>query len=147
MVTTESAECLFLNPLVAAGTPGLSRLRKDAVGGDDLAPVVGPRSRGRPRKQGPRRQLAQVLQLEPITELTGVISGKAARVQVVGCDVCRRNVTPKVRVVVIATNGDPILLVSTDGTLLPEVMIQLSAARFPLALSLRDLKQYSRLGD
>jgi hypothetical protein len=38
-------------------------------------------------------------------------------------------------------------LVSTDLTLPPEAIIQLYAARFPLELSLRDLKQYCGLGD
>ncbi|MGH8069655.1 MAG: hypothetical protein ACRERE_31320 [Candidatus Entotheonellia bacterium] len=58
-----------------------------------------------------------------------------------------QDVTCKVRVVVIATPHEPILLVSTDLTLPAAVIIQLYAARFPLELSLRALKQYGGLGD
>jgi AAA domain len=62
-------------------------------------------------------------------------------------DVWLREVTHKGRVVVLATTGEPLLVVSMDVTLPPEVMIPLSAARFPLELRLRDLKQYGGLGD
>ena len=67
--------------------------------------------------------------------------------QVVWRDVWLRDVTHKVRVVVVATKREPILLVSTDLTLPPAAIIQLYAARFPMELSLRDLKQYLGLGD
>jgi hypothetical protein len=137
----------FLNPLLAQGITVISRLRKDAVGRDDLAPVVGKRPRGRPRKKGRAWKLATVLHTEPITELTVVIYGKAERLRVVWREVWLREVTHQVRVVVIATKGDPILLVSTDVTLPPEAIIQLYAARFPIELALRDLKQYGGLGD
>jgi len=137
----------FLNPVVAEGSTVISRLRKDAVGRDDPAPVVGKRPRGRPRKQGRAWKLASLLRTEPITELPVVIYGKAKRLRVVWRDVWLRDVTHKVRVVVIATKGDPILLVSTDVTLPPAAIIELYAARFPLELTLRDLKQYGGLGD
>jgi hypothetical protein len=66
---------------------------------------------------------------------------------VVWRDVWLRDVTCQVRVVVIATEHVPILLVSTDLTLPPAVIIQLYAARFPMELTLRDLKQYCGLGN
>jgi hypothetical protein len=137
----------FLNPLAAEGLGVISRLRKDAVGWDDPAPVVGKRPRGRPRKKGRGWKLATLLQVAPITELTVLIYGKAERVQVVWRDMWLRDVTPKVRVVVVATTRAPILLVSTDLTLPPAAIIELYAARFPMELSLRDLKQYLGLGD
>jgi hypothetical protein len=137
----------FLNPLVAEGITVISRLRKDAVGWDDPAPVEGKRPRGRPRKKGRVWQLATLVRTEPLTERTVTIYGKQKRVQVVGREVWLRDVTCKVRVVVIATTGEPILLVSTDLTLPPAAIIELYAARFPLELTLRDLKQYLGLGD
>lgn len=137
----------FLNPLLAEGITVISRLRKDAVGWDDPAPVVGKRPRGRPRKKGQAWKLAQLLRLEPGTALTVGIYGQEEHLRVVWRDVWLRDVTCKVRVVVIATQGEPILLVSTDPTLPPAAIIQLYAARFPLELALRDLKQYGGLGD
>jgi hypothetical protein len=141
------SQASFLNPLVAEGSMVISRLRKDAVGWDDPVPVVGKRPRGRPRKQGRVRKLATVLKVEPITALTICIYGKEEHLRVVWRDVWWRDVTHKVRVVVVATTHEPILLVSTDLTLPPEAIIQLYAARFPLELTLRDLKQYCGLGD
>jgi hypothetical protein len=137
----------FLNPLVAAGITVISRLRKDAVGWDDPGSIVGKRLRGRPRKKGRVWKLARLLGAEPVTELALVIYGKEEHVRVVWRDVWLRDITPKVRVVAIATKGEPILLVSTDMTLSPAVIIQLYAARFPLELTLRDLKQYMGVGD
>src|SRR6266850_1429835 len=137
----------FLNPLVAEGITVISRSRKDAVGWDDPAPVEGKRPRGRPRKKGRVWKLATLVRTEPLTELTVTIYGKQKRVQVVWREVWLRDVTCKVRVVVIATTGEPILLVSTDLTLPPAAIIELYAARFPLELTLRDLKQYLGLGD
>jgi hypothetical protein len=68
-------------------------------------------------------------------------------VRVVWRDVWWREVTGKVRIVALATQGEPLLLVSTDLTRPPAVMIQLDAARLPLALPLRDLQQDGGLGD
>jgi hypothetical protein len=137
----------FFNPLVTAGVTVISRLRKDAVGWDEPAPAIGKRPRGRPRKKGRAWKLAQLLHTEPWTELVVRIYGKVQTVHVVWRDVWLRDVTCKVRVVVVATQGEPILLVSTDSCLPPAVIIQLYAARFPLELAVRDLKQYLGLGD
>jgi hypothetical protein len=137
----------FLKPLVAEGSMVISRLRKAAVGGDDPVPVVGNRPRGRPRQQGRGWQLAPVLPGEPITALTVRLYGQAAHLQVVWRDGWLRAVTHKVRVVVVATKHEPILLVSTDRTLPPAAIIQLYAARVPLELTLRDLQQYGGRGD
>jgi len=136
----------FLKPLVAEGSMVSSRLRKDAVGWDDPVPVVGKRPRGRPRKLGRVWKLATVLQVEPITALTVCIYGQAEHLQVVWRDVWWRDVTHKVRVVVVATKHEPILLVSTDLTRPPAAIVQRYAARFPRELTRRDLKQYYGLG-
>jgi hypothetical protein len=141
------SKAAFLNPLVAQGITVISRLRKDAVGWDDPDPVVGKRPRGRSRKKGQTWKLATLLRTEPVTTLTVTSYGEEETVQGVWREVWLRDVACKVRVVVIATQGEPLLLVSTDITLPPAVIIQLYAARFPLELSLRDLKQYGGLGD
>jgi DDE superfamily endonuclease len=141
------SKAAFLNPLSAERITAISRLRKDAVGWDDPTPIVGKRPRGRPRKRGRLWKLATLVDMEPMTELTVRIYGKEERLWVVARDVWLRDVTQKVRVVVVATKREPILLVSTDLTLSPMTIIQLYAARFPLELTLRDLKQYGGLGD
>jgi DDE superfamily endonuclease len=92
------SKAAFLNPLAAAGITVLSRLRKDAVGWDDPAPVGGKRPRGRPRKKGRTWKLATVHQIELLTALTVVTYGTEEPVHVVGRDVWLREVTPKVRV-------------------------------------------------
>jgi hypothetical protein len=135
------SQASFLNPLVAAGLTVISRLRTDAVGWDHPAPVVGKRPRGRPRQKGRIWQLARLLAVEPVTELTVVIYGKEERGCVVWRDVWLRDLTSTVRVVAIATKGAPLRLVSPDRTLSPAVMIQRYAARFPLERTRRDRQQ------
>jgi hypothetical protein len=71
------ASCL--HPLVAEGIMVLRRLRKDAVGWDDPAPVVGQRPRGRARKRGGVWKLATWPKGEPVTELTVRIYSKEER--------------------------------------------------------------------
>jgi hypothetical protein len=141
------SKAAFLNPLGAEGITVMSRLRKDAVGWDDPLPVVGKRRRGRPRKKGRAWKLADLIRMEPVTQFTVVIYSKEECLQVVWRNVWLRDVTDKVRVVAIATKHEPILLVSTDVSLPPTVIIQLYAARFPMELALRDLKQYCGVGD
>ena len=114
----------FLNPLLAAGSTVSSRWRQDAVGWDDPAPVVGTRPRGWPRQKGPAWKLATLLGVEAVTALVVTIYGKEERLRVVWRDMWLRDVTCQVRVVVIATEPAPILLVSTDLTRPPAVIIQ-----------------------
>lgn len=47
-----------------------------------------------------------------------------------------------VPVMVLATKGEPILVVSTDITLSPEIILQLCTLRFSMELALKDLKRY-----
>jgi hypothetical protein len=115
----------FLNPLLAAGITVISRLRRDAVSWDNPAPVVGKRSRGRTRKKSQAWKLATLLGVEAVTALVVTIYGKEERLRVIWRDMWLREVTCQVRVVVSATEHAPILLVSTDLTLLPAVIIQL----------------------
>jgi len=53
----------------------------------------------------------------------------------------------KVRIVVVQTKGDPVILLSTDLTLSPTSMIELYGRRFPAELAIRNLKQCFGLGD
>jgi hypothetical protein len=119
------SKAAFLNPMGAEGITVMSRLRKDAVGWDDPLPVVGKRRRGRPRKKGRAWKLAHRLRMEPVTQFTVVIYSQAEGLQMVWRDVWLRGVTAKVRVVAIATKHAPILLVSTDVSRPPTVIIQL----------------------
>jgi DDE superfamily endonuclease len=139
------ASCL--NPLRAAGITVISRLRQEAVGCDEPAPVVGKRPRGRPRKQGPAWKLAPLPGVDAVTALVVTIAGQEERLRVVWRDLWLRDVTGQVRVVVMATEHAPILLVSPALTLPPAVIIPLAAARFPMELSLRDLQPSGGRGD
>jgi Transposase DDE domain len=137
----------LLNPLLATRITAISRVRTDAVGREDPAPIVGQRPRGRPRKQGRLWKLATWLDVEPVTALTLSIYGQEERLRVVWRDVWVHDVTPKVRVVVVATTREPVLLVSPDLALSPMAIIQLYAARCPMELTLRELQPYGGLGD
>jgi hypothetical protein len=139
------ASCL--NPRLAPRSTAISRWRTDAVGRADPAPIVGQRPRGRPRQPGRWWRLATWLDVEPLTALTVRIDGQEEPLRVVWREVWWRDVTQQVRVVVLATTRAPILLVSTDLTWSPRAMIPLSAARFPLERTLRDLQQYGGLAD
>jgi hypothetical protein len=101
------------------------------VGWGDLTPVVGKRFRARPRKKEQVSKLATLLDIEPLRDLMVVIYGKMKTLRVVWREMWLRDVSHDVRGVVIATKHEPILLVSTDITLLPVVIIQLYAAIFP----------------
>jgi hypothetical protein len=141
------SQAAFLNPVDVAGITGLSRRRQDAVGWDDPPPIVGKRSRGRPRKQGRGGKLAHLRGAEPVTARPVAIDGQEERVRVGWREGWLRDVTPKVRGVAIATPGAPLLGVSTDRSLAPAVMIQRYAARVPLELTLRALTPSRGLGD
>jgi Transposase DDE domain len=62
-------------------------------------------------------------------------------------DVWLRDVTQKVRVVVLEGAKEPFLLVSTDLTLSALQIIESYGARFSIELTIRDLKQHFGLGD
>jgi|TARA_Y100000310_G_C20642572_1_gene794790 hypothetical protein len=127
----------FLNPLIQLGICVVSRLRKDAVGFDD--PVYC--GRGRRPKRGKKWKLAQLLghlenQWQSVT-----IYGKHQSIRYVSRVLWLRDVTQKVKVVVIATGATPILLLSTNLTLTAGQIIEIYAARFSLEIAIRELKQ------
>jgi hypothetical protein len=147
----------FLNWLLLLPVPVqvITRMRWDAVGWDDPAPEPpcppGQKPKGRPRtkpRQGRKWKLAQLLTACPMVSVTVVLYGHLHTLQIVTRDVWIREVTvQKVRVVVIKTKGQPILLLSTDLTLCPELILQVYALRCALELGIRETKQHCGLGD
>jgi len=63
-----------------------------------------------------RWKLILLLHTEPVTALTALVHGEPETLHMVWCDMRWRTVVYKVRVVSIATQREPILLVSTDVT-------------------------------
>lgn len=133
----------FIQPLLDMGIHVITRLRSDAVGWED--PVYC--GRGRPPKYGKKRKLAHLLDLLPRETIRIQVYGKWKTLQVVSCVLWIRDVSQKVKIVVIATQGIPIILVSTDLTLTAEQIIRIYSARFSIELTIRDLKQHFGLTD
>jgi hypothetical protein len=145
----------FLNAMLSMLIQVITRMRKDAVGWDD--PIEEPPTPGGKKKRGPKPtqppkgkpwKIASLVHHFPLETVTVFIYGKLYTLQVVTPDLWIRDVTSqKVRVVVIKTSHDPVILLSTDLTLCCEEIIQIYALRFTLEISLRDAKQYFGLGD
>jgi hypothetical protein len=132
------AKAPFLNPLIEKGIGVVSRLRHDAVGFDD--PLYC--GRGRPPKKGKKWKLAQLWEHLEHQTVRAHLYGKTICVPYVVYDVWIRDVTQKVRVVVVEGVKHPILLVSTSMSLSAKEIIEIYAARFALELAIRDLKQH-----
>lgn len=140
------AKAPLLNGLRARGIDVISRLRKDAVGGDDPEPQP-PSKRGRQPRYGRPWPLASLLTAEPPTRERLTLYGKLTEVVFVVRDVWLRDVAHKVRVVGLEGAKEPLLLVSPDLTLSALQIIESSGARLSLELTIRDLKHYFGLGD
>jgi hypothetical protein len=132
----------FINPLVEKGIHLISRLRKDAVGWDDPSP-----EQRADAKRGRKWKLAHLLAHLPATAVTVFLYGKQVTVRAVSRVVWLRDVEQQVKVVVIEGLKEPILLVCTDLTLTMAQIIEIYAARFPIELAIRDLKQYFGIAD
>ncbi len=132
----------FINPLLQEGIHLISRLRKDAVGWDDPSP-----EQRADAKRGQKWKLAQLLEHLPTVAVTVLLYGKQVTVRAVSRVVWLRNVEQQVKVVVIEGLKKPILLVCTDLTLTMAQIIEIYAARFPIELAIRDLKQYFGIAD
>ena len=130
----------------ARGIDLISRLRKDAVGWDAPEPRP-PRTRGRKPRDGRKWPLASWLTAATPTRARLTLYGKLTEVVFVGRDVWLRDVTQKVRVVVLEGAKEPLLLVSTDLALSALQIIEIYGARFSIELTIRDLKQHFGLGD
>jgi hypothetical protein len=137
------AKACMLNPLIELGITLLTRLRHDAVGWDDPEYC----GRGRPPERGPKWKLADLWHEGKQETVTVHLYGKLVEVTVVVRDVWLRDVSEKVRVVVVEGVQRPILLACTDLSLTASQILELYAARFSLELAIRDLKGYFGLGD
>lgn len=137
------AKACMMNPLITKGITLLSRLRHDAVGWEDPEYC----GRGRPPKRGKKMKLAALWQEEAHETVTAHLYGKLVEVSVVVRDVWLRDVTDKVRVVVVEGVQRPVLLVCTDLTMTAQHILELYAARFSLELAIRDLKGFCGFGE
>lgn len=132
----------FINPLVKKGIHLISRLRKDAVAWDDPSP-----EQRADAKRGRKWKLAQLLEHLPATPVTVFLYGKQVTVRAVSRIVWLRDVEQKVKVVVIQGLKEPVLLVATDLSLTIAQIIEMYAARFPIELAIRGLKQHFGIAD
>jgi hypothetical protein len=137
------AKACMMNPLIAESITLLSRLRHDAVGWDEPEYC----GRGRPPIRGKQWKLATLWQEGTRETVTAHLYGKVREVSVVVRDVWLREVTEKVRVVVVEGIERPVLLVCTDLTMTAGQILELYAARFSLELAIRDLKGFCGFGD
>ena len=99
------------NPMIDEGIHVITRWRKDGSGWDDPISCHGKRKRGRPRKYGTQHKLSNLLN-SFTPEITLIhIHGQLSRVAVLTRDMWLRDVKQKVRVVVVQSNADPVILV------------------------------------
>lgn len=149
------AKAPFINWMLSISVHVITRMRWDAVGWDDPQPepMLPPgkkklgRRRTKPRK-GKEWKLATLVKSFAPEPVTAYVYGKLKTFNIVTRDVWIRDViTQKVRVVVIQTTGDPVILLSTDLTLTPKQIIILYGMRFSVELGIRDAKQHFGLGD
>ncbi|RLC83871.1 MAG: hypothetical protein DRI79_13535 [Chloroflexi bacterium] len=136
------AKAPFINPLLEKGIHVISRLRRDAVGWDDPTP-----DQRSDAKRGRKWKLAQLLTALP-SELVSVhLYGKVVTVRAVCREVWLRDISQKVKVVVVEGLKEPIILFSTDLALSIAQIIEIYGARFTIELAIRDLKEHFGLAD
>ena len=136
------AKAPFINPLLDKGIHVVSRLRKDAVGWDDPSPDQ--RSDAR---RGRQWKLAQLLTALPTQSVSVHLYGQIVTVRAVCREVWLRDISQKVKVVVVEGLKEPIILFSTDLTLSIAQIIEIYGARFSMELAIRDLKEHFGLAD
>lgn len=136
------AKAPFINPLLKKGIHVVSHLRRDAVGWDDPTP-----DQRSDAKRGRRWKLAQLLTTLPAELVSVHLYGRVVTV----CAVCRevwlRDISQKVKVVVVEGLKEPILLFSSDLALSMTQIIEIYGARFTIELAIRDLKEHFGLAD
>lgn len=132
------SKATFLNPLIQLGVSVVSRLRRDAVGFDD--PVYS--GRGRPPVRGKKFKLAQLNNHFTKERVDAIVYGRLTTLHCVARQLWLREVSHKVKVIVIFTQSHPVILVSTNLCLTPKQIIEIYSARFCLETAIRDLKQH-----
>ena len=128
----------FLVPLVSAGIPVITRMRKDGVAWDKR--IEKPETKG--VKLDDKWKLARLLEEFSPQKIQVKVYGKEGQVEVVEREVFIRGFQPKVKVVVAKGKKEPIIFLSTDLTLTAAQIIEIYAARFSIELAIRDLKQH-----
>ncbi len=141
------ANSTFINPMIDEGIGVITRWRKDGVGWDDPQSHHGKRKRGRPKKYGIQHKLSSLLNAFTPELILVHVYGQLSRVAVVTRDIWLRDIKQKVRVVVVGSNKDPIILVSTDLTLSSAEIIEIYSSRFSIEIVIRELKQHFGFGD
>ena len=137
------AKAPFIQPLIERGIQVVTRMRKDAVGWDD--PVYC--GRGRPPTRGKQWTLASLLtHFQPQT-ISVFLYGKTLDLTVVVRDMWIRDVTQKVRIVVVEGITAPLIFLSTDVSLSAKQIIEIYGARFSIEHALRSLKHQLGLAD
>ncbi|MCD6133140.1 MAG: transposase [Deltaproteobacteria bacterium] len=136
------AKAPFINPLLRKGIHVVGRLRKDSVGWDDPTP-----EQRSDAKRGRKWKLAQLLTALPARLVLVHLYGKVITVRAVCRVVWLREVSQKVKVVVVEGLEEPIILFSTDLTLSMAQIIEIFGARFTIELAIRDLKGHFGLAD
>jgi Transposase DDE domain len=133
----------FLSPLVDKLIHVITRMRKDAVAWDN-------RTEDKSKKSfvlDGKWKLAHLLKEFKPQSLSVKIYGKSIQVEAVEREVYIRGFQPKVKVVVMKGDKEPIILLSTDITLTAIQIIEIYGSRFSIELAIRDLKQHFGLGD
>lgn len=143
----------FINWMLDYFIDVVTRMRVDGVGWDDPLPKVpsGKKKRGRPRtkpEKGKKWKISQLLKEFPLQEVEVSVYGKLKTLQIVTRELWIRGVErQKVKVVVIKTSSDPVILISTDLKLAPKEIIHIYSLRFSLETTIRELKQSFGFGD
>lgn len=138
------ANVSFIQPLIDKGIHVITRWQKNGVGWDDPEPYSG---KGRPRKYGKEWKLANLIKTFSSQLIQVHIYGKAVQVACVKRDMWLRNISQKVRVVVVEGIREPVIFISTDLTLKAAEVIEIYSSRFSIEISIRDLKQHFGFGD
>ena len=146
------AKATFVNRMRDRGIHVITRMRHDAVGWDDPTPDAVEKKRPGPKRKHPKRgtkwTLAHFLESLPHQRVSVWLYGKRQTLTMVTRDMWIRGVTcQKVRVVVVKTTGRAVILLCTDLTLSPRVIVESYGLRFPAELGIRNLKQFFGLGD
>jgi len=143
----------FINWMLEYSINVITRMRVDAVGWDDPLPKVSSekKKRGRPRKRpekGKIWKIAHLIKEFPLQEVKVAVYGKLRTLQIVNRELWIRGIEKeKVKVVVIKTEGKPVILLSTDRELTSEQIIHIYSLRFSIETAIRELKQSFGFGD
>ena len=141
------SKATFINWMLSLPVHVITRMRKDAVGWDSpkqkrLQPN-GKKKKGPKPKRGKKWKIASLIKNFPLETVTVFIYGKVQTLHVVTRYLWIRGVeSQKVKVVVIKTQKEPIILLSTDLSLSAREIIHIYAMRFSLEIGIRDAKQH-----